>query len=118
MLQKGTNNFLLCPRLLQPARLEVRWTEPEHKEEILSTPIVGFILINRFNHSLGICNPEGHYIGEMAIRVDMEGKRAPHFIPATKNMEHPETTNEKLEAFIEGQTALTYFSAGHGGSCL
>ncbi|RHL08503.1 MULTISPECIES: hypothetical protein [Bacteroides] len=107
MLQKGTNNFLLCPRLLQPARLEVRWTEPEHKEEILSTPIVGFILINRFNHSLGICNPEGHYIGEMAIRVDMEGKRAPHFIPATKNMEHPETTNEKLEAFIEGQTALT-----------
>ncbi len=69
-LDASDNGFLLKPGLLQYSRLALSF---EVKKEC---PILGFLILNRLNHSLSLYAPDGAALGElMLMETGEEGRR-------------------------------------------
>lgn len=101
-MSETDNGFLLKPGLLQYSRLA--WSFAVKK----GSPILGFLILNRLNHSLSLYAPDGAALGELMLMAKGGGKRSVCFLPFRNAEENePEQIKkewEDLGKLIEAQT--------------
>lgn len=102
---RRSNRFLIPPTLLQPARLDIRFLSEDGRN-----PIEGYLMPNSLNGSILVYFPNGNTAGEIAVRIDKEGKRRVCFISFMggryKKPEEFPDIYERLRSLIQGIIAF------------
>lgn len=73
---RDTNQMILPPRLLQPARLEINF-----QKQAGDNPVGGYVMAGHLDRSLALFGPDGIMCGRLACRVS-EGKRKVCYLPS------------------------------------
>lgn len=100
--------FAMPPRVLQPARLNFRFTpatESSNNEPALSS-ICGWIFYNPLDHALVLCDAKGELMGHLVIVKDEKGLRI-KWEAGAGGVALNAITNSTLKAFAESLIQTT-----------
>lgn len=111
----------LPPRLAQPARLLLRWLSADKEEQeflgdIATQPICGWIIHNRLDRSLLVCDASGQPAGAVQSVIHTEGhdRRGIRWTKLPlQPIEADDIPNRHLRGFVKGLLSL----AGTKGEC-
>lgn len=102
--------FAMPPRVLQPARLNFRFTPaPENSNETTSNElnsICGWIFYNSLDQALVLCNRKGELMGHLVIAKDQRGMRI-KWEAGAGGVALTNVSNPTLKAFAESLIETT-----------